>query len=389
MAVRSQAVLTTPGAGFRPLDISNEILNIRPAQSTLLTLLMALKKVNVDSREYRVNEQDVDPGYVTTTAMSAGSSTITVSTDDVKFVRIGQNVRLDHDSVYLVEAVNYTTGVITLDAITGLAASGDLLVLGSAASEELSDRPTVISRVPGQHTNYVETLRDAYGQSRWVETERYYGGARQHMNREMCLWEHKRSIDRGLWFNTGTETTQGGQKLFKTSGIFASIQRSLDARVHEFASGNVTWASMRSNITSDTRFTPSPNLWLFVSRLGLEIIETVIRDSAVPVHFAEAATIKITKLGMGGKTLNIMVVDAFEADTDLEKCMVLIDPAYLEIVTTRNQTSKQRQWMLERKFDGNDATGSDGTIGEVLTDFGLRLNNDKAHAIWWNAAQAA
>lgn len=374
---RSQAVITTPPSGMRPKDISDEINNVRPAQSAITTVMVGCKKLAVDDYEFKVNHQDIDPGTVTLTNVSG--TAFTVSTDDAKHLRIGQTLRLDHNTACLITAINYGTGAVTVDDGSGFT-TNDVVVLGSAGSEELSGRPTPISRVPTQTTNYVETLRDAYGQSRHVQNTRYYGGNRQFHNRETCLWEHKRFIDRGLWFNVKAETTQNGQKLFKTGGILNSIT----TNVASFQSSQITWDKMRANITDHTRFSISPNMWLFVSRLGLQLVETIVRNKTVPVEYTEASQIKVMNVGMGNKTMKIMVIDHFEEG--MEDTMVLIDPAFIEIVTTQDQKTKGRQFCIERTFDGNDATGTDGTIGEIYTDFGLRLHNEKAHAIWDGAA---
>jgi hypothetical protein len=362
---------------MKPLDISNEIENIRPAQSAVLTLLMGLGKVTVDSRTFLINQQDIDPGYVTMIGAAAGD-VITVSADDIKLVRAGQTIRLNASVCTWIKSVTYAGPTFVVDDVTSLVA-GSVLILGSTASEELSSRPTAISRQPVQTTNYCETLRDSYGQSRWVETEKHYGGSRAFHNRDLCLWEHKRFIDRGIWFNEIDTGTINSQAVYKTNGIFASITTNVTA----FAGSAITWAKMRTNITNHTRFSLSPNLWLAVSRKGLELIEGIIYAKTTPAVFSEAQQIKVLNLGMGNKTLKIFVIDHFEQG--LLGTMALLDPEMIEIVTTKDQKTGTRQWMLERKFDGNDTTGTDGTIGEVLTDFGVRLHNEKAHAIWTGA----
>ena len=378
---RVQAVLGTTPSGLRTFDISNEIENIRPAQSTILTLLMGLGKVTVDSRKFTINQQDIDPGTIT--IISIDGNVCTLSAADVALVRTGQTIRLDAAVCNWVTAVSYTsTYTMTLESAVGFT-GGDKVCLGSVASEELSSRPTAMSRIPVQIDNYCETLRDSYGQSRWVETEKFYGGTRQFHNRDLCLWEHKRFIDRGIWFNElATSTAVNSRQLYKTNGIFSSIT----TNVRTF-SGTITWLKMRALITSDTRFSLSPNLWLAVSRTGLEFIENIVRAKTVPITWEEAAHIKVMSIGMGNKTLKLFVIDHFEEQ--LADAMVMLDPEMIELVTTKDQKTGTRQWMLERKFDGNDATGTDGSIGEVLTDFGVRLHNERAHAVWADATAFA
>ena len=380
--VRSQAVLNTQPSGMRPLDIQDEVMAIRPSESVLVTALMAKNRVAVDSYVFKINEQNIDPGQVTVVGIAG--NVLTLDTGETDYCRPGQTLRVDHDTAPLITAVDRNANTVTVDDSTGVS-EDDVAVLGSAGSEELSDRPTPISRVPTQIENYVETLRDAYGQSRHAQNERFYGGPVGVRNRDIAIWEHKRFIDRGLFYNVKKETTLNGQKLYKTNGLFASIS----TNVHEFSSGHVTWDAIQTNLRSDVRFCQSPNLWFFVSLRGWAIIEKIVRDKTVPQSYAEAAGIQVKKIGLMGKTLNMMVIDHFESGTDLEKCMVLVDPKMMEIVTTKDQTSGQRQWMMENVLKREQHTnGTDGTIGEILSDFGLRLHNEKAHAIWWNAADA-
>lgn len=219
---RQQAVLSTLPAGFRPFDVSNEILKIRPADTLLLTLLMALNKVTVDSRQFIINQQEMDVSTFTISAIGNGQTAnvlTTTSQDEVDAVEVGMNVRKDYETVALVVDVNTTTKKITVDDASGFTAN-DVLVMGGAASEENSNRPTPTSRIPEQVTNYAECSRDAFGQSRWVETENFYGPPREQENRDLMLFEHKRFINRSLFVNKKALTTQNGQTIYKTGGLF-------------------------------------------------------------------------------------------------------------------------------------------------------------------------
>ena len=376
--VRSQSVVTTVPAGLNVPSVEDEIRNIRPAQSTLLTLLMGLNKVQVDNRKFMINEQEIDASYITLSAKSGND--LTASAADASFVRVGMTLVLNSAVSCLVTAVNYTMGIISVDDATGIG-STDVLLLGSTGAEELSARPTVVSRVPVQIDNYVETRRDAYGQSRFVDTQKTYGGARAPINREICMWEHKRFIDRGLWFGKKALTTQGGSALYKTNGVFQSIT----TNVRTFSGNAVTWDKIRANITTDTRFSLSPDLWLCLPRVGLEYVEKIVRNKTQPITYTTAAGIKVGEIGMGNKTLKLFVIDHFEQG--LNDTWVMLDPSMIEIVTCRDQKTGTRQWMLE-KTEQQDP-GQDGEIGTLTTDFGLRLHNEKAHAIWKGAQSAS
>ena len=382
---RQQAVLSTLPAGFRPFDVSNEILKIRPADTLLLTLLMALNKVTVDSRQFIINQQEMDVSTFTISAIGNGQTAnvlTTTSQDEVDAVEVGMNVRKDYETVALVVDVNTTDKKITVDDASGFTAN-DVLVMGGAASEENSNRPTPTSRIPEQVTNYAECSRDAFGQSRWVETENFYGPPREQENRDLMLFEHKRFINRSLFVNKKALTTQNGQTIYKTGGLFDQISTNKAG----FASGVLTYNGLRTLIETHSRFMQSSVLWLFVSRHGSSLIDQMSYGKIVPnIQSSTAFGVVIKELLVGNKKLKIMEEDCL-GDGALAESMVVVDPAVVEIVTCRNQKTGVRQWMIEE----TDARtpGQDGSVGCVTTDFGLRLKNEKACAIWYDAATVA
>jgi hypothetical protein len=373
---RQQAVIATQPAGLRPKDISNEIFKLKPDQKTLLTLLMGRNKIKVDDYEFAINIQSIDQGYVTATS-EPSQNAFTVSTDDAKALRIGTTLRKSASVATYVTAINYSSGAVTVADSTGIADTNVLLVGGTAA-EELSSRPTAISRTPTQVTNYVQTQRDAWGVSTHTQSTKFYGGARLQNNREDALYEHGRFIDRELWFGTKAETTQNSQKLFKTGGVFNMVS----TNAHEFSGGELTWDKLETNMIQDGRFMTSSKGWLFVSRKGASLFNQLVRDSGTPIEWQTAADLEYAYVRIGNKKCTLMVVDHFEQGLDTE--MVLIEPDAIEIVTTVNQDTGVRNWMIEKKFDGNDATGSDGKLEEVYTAFGLRIDERRC-ARWYNA----
>lgn len=372
--VQSQAYLTTTPAGLRPLDISDEILKYRPEETTVLTLLMALNRVTVDDRVFRINIQDQDPGFVTITGVTA-ANTFTVSQSDAAYLFQGLTLRGSWNTTGVVSAVNVATGVVTLDGNFGTTAGWAVnqpLSLGARAVEELAQRPTIISRVPQQIENFVENSWDTYGQSRWVETVRFYGGNRDAQNREMCMYEHKRSIDRGLWFDAkGITTGPQGNTLYKTGGFMNMIA----TNIYDFG-GSFTINKLRQSMTLGTRFMRSGTIWLFVSRTGWELIDRQAFNKGNVVLNGEKAyeqfyNIEIANFHLAGKRWKMMCVDHFE--DSCADVMCAVDPAAVEIVTTRNQKTKQRQWMLERRLTLDNGLLTDGTVGDLYTDWGLRI----------------
>jgi hypothetical protein len=211
-----------------------------------------------------------------------------------------------------------------------------------------------------------------FGQSRWVETNKFYGGPRDVANKEMAWYEHKRSIDRGLWYNAkGTTSGPQGNTLYKSGGFMSMI----NTNIYDFG-GTFTINKLRTSMTQGTRFMRSGTIWLFVSRLGWELIDrqgfnkgSIVLNGSKP--FETFYNINIANFSMAGKSWKMMCVDHFE--NGCADIMCAVDPAAVEIVTTRMQKSKQRQWMLERHLDLSNGLTTDGSIGDLYSDWGLRI----------------
>jgi hypothetical protein len=133
---------------------------------------------------------------------------------------------------------------------------------------------------------------------------------------------------------------------------------------------------------TDGRLAPSSSLWMFVSRKGSSLCDQIAFDKHVPIEVKEFFGVSVKGFLLGNKRLKMMEVDHFEGL--LEDVMVVVDPAVIECVTAKNQQSGARQWMLEES-DARDP-GQDGTVGVLTTDFGLRLKNERACAVWTDAS---
>ena len=386
--LRAQGVVSTEGAGFRPLDISDEIYNLRPTNTPFLTMLMGLpKKVKVDDFQYKMNIQNIDPDYLTIVSVNAGASTITVSTGatgDVNYVRPGLTLVYNVGQAYLVTAVDTSTGVVTLNTTAGLSAAM-VLEFGSTGFEELSNGPTPITRIPDQVTNYVETLRDSWGQSRHVQNTRFYGGPRHRKHRSDALWEHKRSVNRGIILNSGGVSVQNSQNMYKNYGLFASIV----TNTHSFTGGHVTFEAVRGFLTQDTRFMVSDKPWLLVSRKMYENVELMIKANTVPTDYQSTATLNLRWFSLAGKKIFLLLEDSLGLESILQYASAVIDPDSVEIVTTADQETGAKTWMAETVITKeNNPNLTDGTLGVIDTDFGLRVDGEARNAYWLNGVDA-
>lgn len=374
--------LTT--ASLQTRDVTKEIYKKSPTKATLMQVLIGTRRIISDNRLFEWFEQDLDPKWVTAGTVTAGAGTtgtIAVSDDDCVLCEAGMSVRQDLSVIGRITAVTRTTGsaTITVDLITGFV-EGKMLQLGAAMVEELSSEPTARTRIPSRVTNRIGTVRDAWGQSAWVETEKVIAGKpRQHENRETCLLEHKIKLDIESW-NGKAPTSAGtlnGNTIYYTNGILAQVTTNITGA----SSNKLSWSQLSTVASQYDRLMESPSPYMFMSRAVAGILDIVAYEKTTPNSFTsvgEEFGIHVKKLLLGSKTYKCIVVDHWAYD--LGQHIIAIDPKHLSLRTTQYQGKvpggSGLRWMIE-DMRGRDVTGKDGTTGCVSTDLGVKVENEE------------
>lgn len=371
--LRTTGLVESPNATLIPRDVSNEIIKLRPARSTVLTMMMGLGMVKtVKSREFTVNTQPEDPVEVTVTAVPDGTH-ITVSSADGLLIDPGMYLTLNPSVIALVTA--NADGALTVDDSTGFSAE-DIVLCANRAYEENSSKPAAITRAPDHDTNYLETARDSWGQSRWVETEDYYGPPRQAENREMAMWEHKRFIERGILLNAKFKGTQNGKRMYKTDGLVQQIARRGNSKT--FGSGQVKLSTMLTFMEDCGRYTDTDTLWAVGGRTALNVMRMVAYNKTVPNETKSYFGITLEGIQLGDKKIKLIATDHFRRG--YANTVLILDPSQIDIVTAANRETGAKQWMMEE----TDAKvpGDDGTFSVLTSDFGVRIKNHLSCSIW-------
>jgi hypothetical protein len=375
------------GANLQTRDVTKEIYKKSPQKATLMQIIIGTRRVITDNRLFEWYEQDLDPKWVTAGVVTAGggtTGTIALSDTDQVLCVPGMTVRQDLNTVAHITAINRGAGVatITVDVITGFT-QNSRIQLGASVTEELSAQPTAVTRVPAQITNRCETIRDAWGQSGWVETERVIAGKpRQHENRDTALLEHKIKLDIESW-NASAPANAGtlnGNTIYYTNGIIAQIQTN---RVACGNGGLLTFEQLITVAGQYDRLMESPEPYLFYSRAIASIFDIVAFQKTTPNNFDATGSefgVHVKKLNLNNKIYKCVVVDHWM--NGLGQHIIAIDPKHLTLRSTQYQgkvaggSGTGMRWMIE-DVRGRDLTGNDGTIGCITTDMGVKLENEQ------------
>lgn len=362
-------------SGLRPTDVSPEIIKIAPEETTLTTLLMALGKVKVDDFIFKINEQENQPSSVTVVSedhTTPTASEITLDTDQGKNVREGMTLRLSDTASWYVTSV--AGDVVTVDSDTTGLVEDDVLLLGAPAEKEFSDAPAPATWQPEQREGYCQTTRFAWGHSRWTKlVKTYLRETRVVADRATAYAEMKRMIERGLLFNT--KKLISSPLRYVAGGLFDQNT----TNVTTFAANSVSWPKISNNLIDQGIYNGSL-LWLLTSRTGQAIIDQVNfkKWNGHNATQSNALGISAQDIICGDKKIKVMTSNQFKGQ--FVNMGVLIDPKLIEIVTTVDQDTGKRQWMLEES--DAQTPGQDGTINVLTCDWGLRLKSLPSHAVW-------
>lgn len=373
---RSSALLATNN-GLRTFAIANEILDITPNRKIMTVLLSSLKRISEDSRKFTINTRSPDPAFVTVT--NVNGTTITISAADIKSVEAGSMLRVNATvATYVVSITDRSAGTFVVGANTGMEV-GTKLLLAGRVKEENSSAPTALSRSVEQVDQYQACLRDAWGESRWVQTEKHYGPTRHRENRRIAMEEHGNDCERNLLLSVslGASVTLNSNPIYSGNGAVALCS----SNVHEFDGGIISYKQMLDFGAQDGRYMKSPEVWMLCNATVIgRIINLAYNKGDIILGNETVFGINVTRLRIGSKVYRLYESDQFNGA--LANCALTIDPAAVSIATTRNQETGVLQWMIEE----TDARtpGLDGSLGVITTDLALRLDHELCIALWTN-----
>jgi len=357
--------LLTNGVALQIRDISTKVTKLQADRKRLSTFTVAAAVRVKNQYKYDIMTMPARPSTVTVVAVGTAGDVlkITVSAADLGWLQEGMNLRLDADTSPRITAIDRTSGTlqVTLDSTSGLAAN-NVLYLGAASSAEGSAPPTPFTRVPDVVTQYIGTIRCAWGITRMAASSANYSGIRQFETQLEAYDYLKDMLERSCIVDK-KEEINGPPYQLKPGGAFYVATAA--GNVYPFEDDVFSLAGMISATRHVSRWMPSQKLMWMVSPKGGEFLSQINMAKVIPVTKVEIPElgIEVDQYSFGNKKLQVHVIDQLDGGA-LEDEMLIIDPAGLASATTKNQKTGKRNWMLE---ESTITPGYDIAEGGVIT----------------------
>jgi Family of unknown function (DUF5309) len=359
-------------------DVSETILFYVPEATPLLTLtgLMRDKRM-ATQRQFQWLERDEYPRVtVSSTAYDDDDVSIVVATGTGSRFAVPYLIQnLATDEIMRVTAISTDTLTVTR-GIGGTAAPiaiGDKLLFLASAFEDGADLGTLKTIQDFNLYNYTQIIRTPFGfTGRDLETE-LFGGRDEKTETKAATIEHKKSIEQVMYFGkrslaTATHeiTTTGGLKYFISTNAWNVSGTPLNKRTFdEFLEEGMKWGlGGNQSKGSGLKYLLCSSRWLTEIN---SFANPGLRYETLDETIGLAATAYISPHG------KVRMMHSPLLDRNHKDHAFLVDPNHLRYVYHRGRdTSLLRDRQLP---------GIDGESSEYLSDVGIEVSFEHAHAI--------
>lgn len=382
------AVLGMRGTGSvdsdaRPKNYREGILLLFPNASAPLTALLSkLSEASVDDPEFKWFEKllpDQTADLPANADTSATTLALTTAADYTKF-KAG-HVILEVQTGEIMWVTGSVSGFINVVraqgsvSATAISANDDILIIGTAYSEGdgVSDAvtydPTVV-------TNYTQIFRNVFDVTGTFSSTRirYGDGDFKKEARREALELHSIEMERAFLWGAKKENLTFASQPTRTTG---GLNYFVTTNVTDFG-GTVTIDDWE-NVLEDVFENGANEKLLLCGNRTLNTLNKIARNhytvSTTPVEktYGMNMTTWITPYG----TLQIKQHPLLSADPSFNDWGFIIDTAKLKYNYLRGRDTQYRQDVQN--------PGDDGVKNEFLTECGLEINHQTAHAIIKNA----
>lgn len=365
---------------LRKYDIAPDIFRLGPDEARLLTVMNELGMVDeVTDYEFTVNDQDLEASSVSISAIDAGNKNLTLQPGEGVNIEVNQVLRRDNATVIIVTAVNpvgNNVDQITVNIVAGLNVN-DVLLIGAPAYGENSSRPAPKAWAPVGRTDYVQTTRLAWGNSRMVASMgSWVPDLVVVQNRNDAYQYIKRTLERGILYGTKSKVV-GPPLTYFAGGMFEQLALN-GGVVQDFTASGVSYDALVDANSLQT-YARSDIVLTVTSQHVIGLLTKVFNKQAMYIRPSESSKfgVRFQDFIIGTRTYRCLPSQHFQgAYANTALC---IDPRMGRLVTTK-QNGGKRNWML-LQTDAQDP-GQDGTINVLTCDWGVRLNNTPGHSIW-------
>jgi hypothetical protein len=352
----------------------------------MTALLSKLSEEAVDDPEFKWFEKLLpsQSALLSVNAVTTDTVLALVTAADYTKFKAG-HVVLNVNTGEIMWIVSSISGFVTVDraqgsvAATAIGASDPMLIIGTAYSEGdgVSDAVTYDPSVVSNYTQIFRNVYDVTGTASAVRI-RYGDGQFQKEARREALELHSIEMERAfLWGAKKEDLTFGSQPTRTTAGINSMVT----TNVTDFG-GSVTINSWE-NVLEDVFEDGASEKLLLCGNRTLNTLNKIARNhytvSTTPVEktYGMAMTTWITPYG----TLQIKQHPLLSKDPTFNDWGFILDTAKLKYKYLRGRDTQLRQNVQN--------PGDDSIKNEFLSECGLELSHETAHAVIKNATDFA
>ena len=364
---------STDNVSNNPLDMADKILELEPDQAPFVTLVKRLRKSKAENPKFQWQESQSMPWLTTLSASATSAATALGVSQDI--FRVGDVVRITSTGEAILvtaTAAGAITATRALGAGAGSAAgavaaasaanAAELFIVSNANAEGSTLREI---KHPALNTqfNYTEIVRTPFGVTGTEDATTHYGGDERARLQAKFGIEHMRNLERMFWF--GARSIQGTNQ--RTAGGVVEFLASNVTNV----GGALTESALKTFLKQAFRYGSDRKI-LFASPTvkvaldGFPLSSSRLNDPAG----AEKWGIDLTTYYSSQGVLDIVMHRSWNDSAVYGGYGFIIDPAFVEYKYLRDTRLKKNV----------EAPDYDGMKDEYLTECGLKLANEAAHA---------
>lgn len=363
----------------RPLDIDGILRYVDPFSFPMYALLKKAGKMSVSDSKFEWLEHDTNPRQdAINFASGYNSSATSIVVDNGARFTIGDIV-VNVNTTEHMRVTGISTNTLTVvrgygtTAAASITDNDNLLIIGNAYAENSgAGNENLVN--PTTVYNRTQTFKHAFSISGRAENTRFYTGKQRKNRRAEKLQEHLKDIERAFLLGELKEDTSGTTEISTTRGCVATITTNVydaggvltkAAWDQEFLEPGMQHKSNGGTVGNAVK-------WLFAGT-RLTSVLTSFADAQIMVKPGEskygfAYTQYLSPFGM----INIVPHPLLISPT-YDGYGILLDMGGVEYCYMQNRDTQYQP--------GIQANGTDGIQDQWLSDCGLKLMNEKQHAV--------
>lgn len=354
----------------RKVDMADRILLLEPEAAPLTVITKNISKKATGNPKFSWLEDELDPRFDVTTAISLAADTSIDVTNGGYFraqqmvyvPRTGEMMRVSSVAVNVLTVVR-GVGSTAVDIVNG----EELLIANTAQPEGDASKPAV-SRNPTPVNNYTQIFRTEWDAT---ETERHseFEGSDDwdHQGLKHGI-EHKKDIEYGLMVGRPSEDTSGALPRRTTGGF------------NHFVTTNVT--DVGGTMTETEFFFAlrpcfrygAKEKWALASQLAVDVVNTFPRGKLEVRSGESTFGLRVLQYISPHGTINMVTHYLLEGAT-LGGQIWILDSDVVKWRFLKNKRGS-RDTTLRTEIQNNDV---DGRKDEYLTEGGLEFGLEKRH----------